>query len=158
MKRLDLWKLIPPSVDHINEVFHTAVYADGGSVKVEFRVGKRHYVLWARPPLYERKPYSTGHWFARGVSLNYWPLNCQVQRLEKLRQAILTYLANDPDEEARAEAEEYRRGGSFPKSLDGMSWVFLRGVPEYLEKAKYSLKEQRLQNEVRKNAKDSDAS
>ncbi len=157
-KHLELWKLIPPSVDHIDEVFSAAGYADGGSVEVEFRVGKRHYVLWTQAPLYERNPYSTGRWFARGVFLNHWPLNCEVQRLEKLRQAILTYLANDSDKEAWAAEEEYHRGGSFPKSLNGMSRVFLMGVPEYLEKAKYSLKEQRLQNEVRKNAKDSDAS
>ena len=148
MKRLELWKLIPPSVDHMDEVLSAAGYADGGSVEVEFRVGERHYVLWTQAPLYERNPYSTGRWFARGVFLNHWPLNRQVQRLEKLHQAILTYLANDPDEEARAAEEEYHRGGSFPKSLDRMSRVFLKGVPEYLEKAKYSRRQQQVMQEV----------
>ena len=80
--------------------------------------------------------------------MNHWPLNRQVQRLEKLHQAILTYLANDPDEEARAAEEEYHRGGSFPKSLDRMSRVFLKGVPEYLEKAKYSRRQQQVMQEV----------
>ena len=158
MKRLEIWKLIPPSVDHIDEVYSAVGYADGGSIEVGFRAGKRDYVLRTQAPLYEREPYSTGRWFARGVLLNHWPLNGKVQRLEKLRQAILTYLVNDPDEEARAEAEEYYRGGPFPKSLNGMSRVFLWGVPEYLERAKYSVKEQRLRVEARKSTRNSDAS
>ena len=56
MKRLELWKLIPPSVDHMDEVLSAAGYADGGIVEVEFRVGERHYVLWTQAPPLREKP------------------------------------------------------------------------------------------------------
>lgn len=134
--KVELWKLIPPSVDHIDEVFYATGYADGGSVKVEFRVGTRIHTLWVQA-VRRRERFGYEYWYTGRFFLNGWLLDKRVKTLENLKQAILDYLETGIDEEARQAENHYRLQGEFPKSLSGSTCIFLRSVPDDLEAAKH---------------------
>jgi hypothetical protein len=115
--RGNLWKLTKPRVKQIDEVLFATGYLDGGSIKVQFRVGERVHVLWAKRPR-RRRSQGYDYWYTGYVILNGWLLDRQTERLEELRQAILDFL-NRPN-----------------NTIDPDDASYLHSVVQHLEEAK----------------------
>jgi hypothetical protein len=115
--RGNLWKLTKPRVIQIDDVLFATGYLDGGSIEVQFRVGERVHILWAKYPR-RRRFRGYDYWYTGAVILNGWLLDRQTERLEELRQAILDFLSQPSNTIAPDDAS------------------YLRSVVQHLEEAK----------------------